>query len=182
MRSDLLDPAEKVSVSTMTSESQYTTVEFEVADHIATITLNRPDRLNCFNETMANEMAEIWGRVRDDDDIRVAVLQANGDRAFCTGVDVSEGAWWTHINRFNQEDPGVLLGPKQHRVWKPVVCALHGMVAGGAMYFVNESDIVICSDDTTFFDPMPTPASSPRSNRWACWPVGYHWARYCGGR
>ncbi|MBA4022658.1 MAG: fatty-acid--CoA ligase [Gordonia sp.] len=153
VRSDLLDPLAKVSVSTMTSESQYTTVEFEVTDHIATITLNRPDRLNCFNESMANEMAEIWGRVRDDDDIRVAVLQANGDRAFCTGVDVSEGAWWTHINRFNQEDPGVLLGPKQHRVWKPVVCALHGMVAGGAMYFVNESDIVICSDDTTFFDP-----------------------------
>jgi acyl-CoA synthetase (AMP-forming)/AMP-acid ligase II/enoyl-CoA hydratase/carnithine racemase len=158
LRSDLLTPATEVPLSTQVSERQlpetsYQTVEFVVSTHVATITLNRPDRLNCFNETMANEMADIWKRVRDEDDIHVAVLQANGDRAFCTGVDVGEGAWWTHINRFNQEDPGVLLGPKQHRVWKPVVCALHGMVAGGAMYFVNESDIVICSDDTTFFDP-----------------------------
>jgi len=145
--------SESKDAQAQSTETQYETVEFEVSEHIATITLNRPDRLNCFNETMANEIAEIWGRVRDDDDIHVAVLQANGDRAFCTGVDLAQGAWWTHINRFNQEDPGVLLGPKQHRVWKPVVCALHGMVAGGAMYFVNESDIVICSDDAAFFDP-----------------------------
>ncbi len=137
----------------MTSENSYSTVEFEIDDHVATITLNRPDRLNCFNEVMTGEIAEIWGRVRDDDDIHVAVLQANGDRAFCTGVDVGEGPWWTHVNRFNQEDPGVLLGPKHHRVWKPVVCALQGMVAGGAMYLVNQSDIVICSEDTNFFDP-----------------------------
>jgi hypothetical protein len=49
--------------------------------------------------------------------------------------------------------PAALLGPKQHRVWKPVITAVHGMAAGGAMYFINESDIVICSDDATFFDP-----------------------------
>ncbi|MDH3047298.1 enoyl-CoA hydratase/isomerase family protein [Gordonia alkanivorans] len=133
--------------------ADYQTVTFEVSDHIATITLNRPHKLNAFNQQMTDEIAEIWARVRDDDDIRVAVLQANGDRAFCTGVDVGEGPWWTHLSRFNQRDPGVFLGPKQHRVWKPVICALHGMVAGGAMYFVNESDIVICADDTVFFDP-----------------------------
>lgn len=131
----------------------FESIEFEVAEHIATITLNRPDRLNCFNEAMANDMAAAWARVRDDDDIHVAVLRANGDRAFSTGVDLSEGAWWAHLNRWNQEDPGIMLGPKQHRVWKPVVCAVNGMAAGGAMYFINESDIVICSEDATFFDP-----------------------------
>lgn len=139
---------------TATNEvSGFETIEFEVVDHIATITLNRPDRLNCFNEAMANDMVAAWTRVRDDDDIRVAVLRANGERAFCTGVDLSEGPWWAHLNRWNQEDPGIDLGPKQHRVWKPVVCAVHGMAAGGAMYFINESDIVICSEDATFFDP-----------------------------
>jgi enoyl-CoA hydratase/carnithine racemase len=137
----------------MAVEEEFVTIEFEVADHIATITLNRPDRLNCFNEAMANEMASVWARVRDDDDIHVAVLRANGERAFCTGVDLSEGPWWTHLSRWNQEDPGVMLGPKQHSVWKPVICAVQGMAAGGAMYFINESDIVICSSDATFFDP-----------------------------
>jgi E-phenylitaconyl-CoA hydratase len=129
------------------------TVLFEVAGHVATITLNRPEKLNAFNEKMTREIAGIWQRVRDDDDIHVAVLRAAGDRAFCTGIDMSEGPWWNGQSVWNQEDPGVLLGPKQHRVWKPVIAAVHGMAAGGGMYFINESDIVICSDDATFFDP-----------------------------
>jgi E-phenylitaconyl-CoA hydratase len=137
----------------MTDPNGLATIEFEVKDHVATVTLNRPAALNSFNEQMADEIAAVWAKVRDDDDIRVAVLRANGDRAFCTGIDVSDGPWWTHRSIFDQEDPGAVLGPKQHRVWKPVIAVLHGMVAGGAMYFVNECDFAICSDTATFFDP-----------------------------
>jgi E-phenylitaconyl-CoA hydratase len=129
------------------------TIDFAVTDHVATVALDRPEKMNSFTEQMADELAAVWARVRDDDDIRVAVLCANGDRAFCTGIDVSEGTWWTHKSIFNQEDPGELLGPKAHRVWKPVIAALHGSVAGGAMYFVNECDFAICSETATFFDP-----------------------------
>jgi enoyl-CoA hydratase/carnithine racemase len=129
------------------------TVLFEVSGHVATITLNRPAKLNSFNQAMTAEIAAIWQRVRDDDDIHVAVLRAAGERAFCTGIDITESPWWNDENIWNQQDPGVLLGPKQHQVWKPVIAAVHGMAAGGAMYFLNESDIVICSDDATFFDP-----------------------------
>ena len=131
------------------------TIKFEVAHHVATITLHRPDKMNSFTEHMADELAAVWARVRDDDDIRVAVLQADGERAFCTGIDVSEGTWWTHKPIFNQEDPGSILGPKAHKVWKPVIAALHGIVAGGAMYFVNECEFSICSETATFFDPHP---------------------------
>jgi enoyl-CoA hydratase/carnithine racemase len=137
----------------MTDLGALHTIEFDVADHVATVTLNRPDQLNSFNEQMATEMTAVWARVRDDDDIRVAVLRANGDRAFCTGIDVSKGPWWYHKPIFNQEDPGSLLGPKAFKVWKPVIGALHGMVAGGAMYFVNECDFAICAQSTEFFDP-----------------------------
>ena len=129
------------------------TIEFEVNNHVATVTLNRPEKMNSFNELMATEIATAWQWIRDDDDIRAAVLRANGNRAFCTGIDVSKGAWWKHKSVFNQEDPGALLGPKAHEVWKPVIAALHGMVAGGAMYFVNECDFAICSETATFFDP-----------------------------
>ena len=46
------------------------------------------------------------------------------------------------------------LSPKlHHKVWKPVVTAVHGLCAGGAQYFLNESDIIICSEDAVFFDP-----------------------------
>ena len=128
-------------------------IEFTLDDHVATITLNRPDRLNAFNQTMAREVAEAWQRVRDDDAIHVAVLQANGERAFCTGIDVKEGAWWFDQNIWNQDDPGAALGPKHHKVWKPVVAAVNGMCAGGGQYFINECDIIICSEDAVFFDP-----------------------------
>ncbi len=139
----------------MTDLENLDTIEFDVVDHVATVTLNRPERLNSFTEQMAGELAAVWARVRDDDDIRVAVLCANGERAFCTGIDVTEGTWWTHKPIFNQEDPGELLGPKAHKVWKPVIAALNGIVAGGAMYFVNECDFSICSESATFFDPHP---------------------------
>jgi enoyl-CoA hydratase/carnithine racemase len=137
----------------MTDVTALSTIDFEVSDHVATVALNRPDKMNSFTEQMADELAAAWARVRDDDDIRVAVLRANGERAFCTGIDVSEGTWWTHEPIFNQEDPGAFLGPKAHKVWKPVIAALHGIVAGGAMYFVNECDFAICTETATFFDP-----------------------------
>ena len=131
------------------------TVLFEVRDHIATITLDRPEVLNAFNEAMLQDFAAIWRRCRADDDIRVVVLQANGDRAFSTGVDRREGRF-RHPNPWSDDDPGHFLGAKQNRVWKPLICALHGMVAGGAFYWVSEADVVICADGTTFFDPHTT--------------------------
>jgi enoyl-CoA hydratase/carnithine racemase len=130
----------------------YTTINVEVAGHVATVTLNRPDRLNAFNQVMCDEFEHLWARTRSDDDVRVVVLQAAGDRAFCTGVDVGEGID-TADNVWSQRDPGEQLGPKHNRVWKPLIVAAHGMVAGGAFYWLNEADIVICSDDATFFDP-----------------------------
>ena len=129
------------------------TIDFDITDHVATITLDRPDQMNSFNETMCNEIADAWTTVRDTDDIHVAVLRASGERAFCTGIDVKNGAWWFDKNIWTQEDPGVYLGPRAHKVWKPVVCAVQGMCAGGGQYLVNESDIVICSEDASFFDP-----------------------------
>jgi enoyl-CoA hydratase/carnithine racemase len=130
----------------------YETITYELSGHVATVTLNRPDRLNAFNQRMCDEFEHLWGAVRLDDDVRAIVLQAEGERAFSTGIDVREGRDEPE-NIWSRRDPGVQLGPKHNQVWKPVVAALHGMVAGGALYWVNESDIVICSDDATFFDP-----------------------------
>jgi enoyl-CoA hydratase/carnithine racemase len=130
-------------------------IEFEVKDQVATITLNRPEALNSFNDAMGAEMDWAWSTVRDDDDIHAAVLQANGERAFCTGVDIKGGGtWFQKSNVWNSYDPGVTLSPKlHHKCWKPVVAAVHGMCAGGGQYFINEADIIICADDAQFFDP-----------------------------
>jgi enoyl-CoA hydratase/carnithine racemase len=131
----------------------YETIEFDVSANVATITLNRPDNLNSFTEAMAKEMTEVWGIVRDTDDIHAVVLQANGEKAFCTGIDIKAGSWWSDQNVWNHQDPGASLGPRHHRVWKPVIAAIQGMCAGGGQYFINDCDIVICSEKATFFDP-----------------------------
>ncbi|MFJ9088950.1 enoyl-CoA hydratase/isomerase family protein [Streptomyces sp. NPDC102384] len=128
------------------------TVRYDVAGHVATITLDRPQALNSFTQEMLEDFAAIWRAVKDDDDVRAVVLRGAGDRAFSTGMDVKEGID-RHSNVWSQTDPGEYLSPKLNQVWKPVVCAVQGMAAGGAFYWLNEADIIICSQDATFFDP-----------------------------
>lgn len=131
-------------------------IEFEVGDdRVATITLNRPEAHNSWNDQMAREISWAWETIRDDDAIHAVVLQANGEKAFCTGADVRGGvSWFFSSNVWNTFDPGQTLSPKfHHRCWKPVVAAVQGMAAGGAQYFLNEADIIIAAEEATFFDP-----------------------------
>jgi enoyl-CoA hydratase/carnithine racemase len=130
----------------------YRTIGYETsADRVATITLERPEVLNAFDRQMCEEIEDAWSRIKADPEVHAVVLRAAGERAFCVGLDVNKSFGqpddvWNHV------DPGELLSPKWQKVWKPVVCAVQGMCTAGAFYFVNEADIVICSEDATFFD------------------------------
>ncbi|OBK89253.1 enoyl-CoA hydratase/isomerase family protein [Mycobacterium sp. 1165178.9] len=126
-------------------------LEVDAQDHVATITLNRPDQLNAFNRTMCEEMARAWRTVKLDDSVHSVVLRAAGDRAFSAGLDIKT-PYGQPENIWNHEDPGEALSPKWQKMWKPVVCAVQGMCTAGAFYFINESDVVICSENATFFD------------------------------
>jgi len=126
-------------------------LDVDAADHVATITLNRPDRLNAFNRTMCEEMAEAWRTVKLDESVHAVVLRAAGTRAFSAGLDITT-PYGQPANVWNHGDPGEPLSPKWQKVWKPVVSAVQGMCTAGAFYFINESDVVICSTDATFFD------------------------------
>ena len=87
--------------------------------------------------------------------MNAVVLRAEGDRAFSAGLDTKK-SYGQPDDIWNHEDPGELLSPKWQKVWKPVVCAVQGICTAGAFYFLNEADIVICSDDATFFDSHVT--------------------------
>jgi enoyl-CoA hydratase/carnithine racemase len=126
-------------------------LEVDTAAHVATITLNRPESLNAFNRTMCEEVADAWRLVKLDESVNAVVLRAAGSRAFSAGLDIKT-SYGQPDNVWNHEDPGEALSPKWQKMWKPVVCAVQGMCTAGAFYFVNESDVVICSDDATFFD------------------------------
>jgi enoyl-CoA hydratase/carnithine racemase len=132
--------------------SEYNTILYDVSeDAVATITLNRPQVLNAFDRQMCEEIGDAWHRVKTDPSVNAVVLRAAGDRAFCAGLDISK-PYGQPDDIWNHEDPGELLSPKWQQVWKPVVCAVQGICTAGAFYLVNESDIVICSPEATFFD------------------------------
>lgn len=147
----------------MTADS-FETVVYEERDRVAWITLNRPDAYNAFNQQMRVELARIWQALRTNDDIRVAVLTAAGDKSFCVGIDRDEpmsaldrsANLYGTSNNFMYDDPGDDLGPKANDLWKPVICAVNGMACGGAFYMLAESDIIIGADHATFFDPHVT--------------------------
>ncbi|OBH05421.1 MULTISPECIES: enoyl-CoA hydratase/isomerase family protein [unclassified Mycobacterium] len=126
-------------------------LDVDAGDHVATITLNRPEQLNAFNRTMCEEMARAWRTVKLDESVHAVVLRAAGDRAFSAGLDIKT-PYGQPDNVWNHEDPGEALSPKWQKMWKPVVCAVQGMCTAGAFYFINESDVVICSEGATFFD------------------------------
>ena len=136
--------------------ADYQTIIYEVGpDKVATITLDRPEVMNAFDRRMCEEMRDAWGRVKADPAVNAVVLRASGNRSFCAGLD-TRTSYGQPDDIWNHEDPGELLSPKWQKVWKPVVCAVNGICTAGAFYFVNESDIVICSDNATFFDSHVT--------------------------
>jgi enoyl-CoA hydratase/carnithine racemase len=133
----------------------FETILYEVDGAVAWVTLNRPDRHNAFDETLARELQSVWQALRFDDRIRAVVLTAAGDRAFCTGIDRN----WSvpqPPSEFMIDDPGLLLGPKTAGLWKPVVAAVNGMACGGAFYLLGEVETIVAAEHATFFDPHTT--------------------------
>ena len=68
----------------------FTTIDYDVADAVATLTLDRPDRLNALDSTMERELLEVWDLVDADDAVRAVIVTGRG-RAFCAGFDLAEG-------------------------------------------------------------------------------------------
>ncbi len=146
----------------------YETITVERVGHVVRVMLDRPDVLNAFNATMQAELRSVWRELRSDDEARVVVLGAAGDRAFCVGIDreqpmsAADAAddaphrLFGTSNGFMFDDPGLDLGPKACDLWKPVVCAVNGMACGGAFYLLSEVDVIIAAEHATFFDPHVT--------------------------
>lgn len=138
---------------------KYETIIFEKTGHKAVITLNRPQALNSFSRKMSAELVDAWKTVKDDNDIWVAIVTAAGDRAFCVGADTKESTAETEsMSQFERwkQVPGSQLTARQNACWKPVITAVNGMCAGGGFYFIGDSDIIVCSENATFFDPHVT--------------------------
>jgi E-phenylitaconyl-CoA hydratase len=126
---------------------------YEKKNHIAYITLNRPERGNALHATMVEPLKAIWAEVRDDPWIRVSIVTGAGDRHFCTGADVGAVAARGGVSAGKGPlTDEVSWSPRQNRVWKPTVTAVNGTVAGGGLHFVVDGDIIVAAEHATFLD------------------------------
>jgi E-phenylitaconyl-CoA hydratase len=126
---------------------------YEKRDHIAYITLNRPERSNALHSSMIEPLKAIWAEIRDDPWIRATVVTAAGERHFCTGADMGAVAGRGGVSAGQGPlTDEVFWSPRQNRVWKPTVTAVNGTVAGGGFHFVVDADIVVASENATFVD------------------------------
>jgi enoyl-CoA hydratase/carnithine racemase len=134
---------------------EFETLLYETRDAVATLTLNRPDRHNAFNRTMAGELRRAWDAIKKDPEVVCAIVTGAGDRAFCTGMDVADladGSVRETADDDRDTAPWFHLTALQNRCWKPVITAINGMVCGGGLHLVTDSDLILCAEHATFFD------------------------------
>ena len=145
-------------------------VEYACADQVATITLNRPDKLNAVSDEVVRQMAEAFRRFDLDPEAEVAILNGSG-RAFCSGADVRQR------QLRSREEFEKLGGPQgwgtnsadllTHAVnWKPVICAVHGYVLGLGLGLMLESDLIVAAEGTRM-QLTETPRGLGASRYWA---------------
>lgn len=134
---------------------RFETLRYEESDGIATLTLCRPERMNAFDVQMAGELRRAWEHVKAEPSVVCVVVTGAGEKAFCTGADVSEVAesdTQARASESMEESPFLHITAVQNRCWKPVITAVNGMVVGGGFHFVADSDLVLAAEHATFFD------------------------------
>lgn len=128
-------------------------VTYELRDHIATITLNRPEARNAINGELREDLNAAWNRFRDDEDAWVGVLTANGN-VYCAGADLKDGAGsvGTFAGTF-WEKPTINSFESGMELFKPTIAAVHGPCIGYGLTGVLFCDFVIASTEATFCFP-----------------------------
>jgi enoyl-CoA hydratase/carnithine racemase len=133
----------------------YEEIAYEVADRVATITLDRPDRLNAFTVRMHEEVIDAFDRIDADDDVRAVVVTGRG-RGFCAGADLGSGggtfAGGAAVSRPGavHRDEGGLVSLRIFRCTKPVIAAVNGPAVGVGVTMTLPMDIRLASENAKF--------------------------------
>lgn len=124
---------------------------------VAVATLCRPDRLNSIGEQLREELPAAWEELDRDRSVRALVITGEGNRAFCTGMDLREVAAAGALRRLEADvEKAFQLTPLSCGSWLPTVIAINGVCAGAGLHFIADGDIVIAVDHATFVDTHVT--------------------------
>ena len=134
-------------------------IRYEVEDRTATITLDRPDRLNALSPEMIRELRTAYAAAEADEAVWTILVTGSG-RAFCAGADVTEFpedgrvvSDEPYLSTYEQWEAPQEGTPPFRTMTKPVVTAVNGLCCGAGLDWVTTGDIAIASDRAEFFDP-----------------------------
>jgi enoyl-CoA hydratase/carnithine racemase len=137
----------------------YGQIDYQVSEQIATITLNRPDKLNAFTRTMMDEIIDAMDRVDADDAVRAVIFTGAGDRAFCAGADLTPDdgrAVFSNSDPVDDlsdprvRDGGGMLTLRLFRSTKPLISACNGAAVGVGATMQLPMDMRLASDTARF--------------------------------
>ena len=129
----------------------YETIIVDVEDHIAKVTLNRPDALNAINGQLMTELADAMSAAQSNEKVRCIVLTGS-EKAFAAGADIAMMKDKSYVEVFSED----LFGPEidaVSRVRKPVIAAVSGYALGGGCELAMMCDFIIASESAKFGQP-----------------------------
>ena len=128
-------------------------VTLDIDDHIAVVTLNRPESLNAISGAMAQELSTTFGTIADNEDVWVVVLGAAGERAFCVGADLKERASFTLDDFYRNREHMKAMFAAVRKTPQPVIAAVFGHALGGGFELALSCDLVMAATGSTFALP-----------------------------
>ncbi|MFM6949543.1 MAG: crotonase/enoyl-CoA hydratase family protein [Novosphingobium sp.] len=137
----------------------YSQIDLHIAEGIATLTLNRPEKMNAFTGTMMNEIIDAMDRTDADDSVRAVIFTGAGDRAFCAGADLTpedgravfaDAAPVEDLSDPRVRDGGGLLTLRLFQSKKPLISACNGAAVGVGVTMQLPMDIRLASDNARY--------------------------------
>jgi enoyl-CoA hydratase/carnithine racemase len=125
----------------------YQTIIVDRQDHVATITLNRPDVLNAQNNSMREELFQVFSALKSDEDTRAIVVTGAGERAFSAGADIKEFLEPPVPTRFREQRKRLDYRGEMDRCPQPIIAAIRGFALGGGLELALACDIRIAAED-----------------------------------
>ena len=132
------------------------TVRLAIENHVAWVTIDRPQVMNALDEASTAALEDIWQRIESDRDVRVVVLTGAGDRAFCTGADMRADGGKTGLAYWASAHPsGFGALSLRTTLDVPVIARVNGHALGGGLEMMLGCDIAVAVDTATFGLPEP---------------------------
>jgi enoyl-CoA hydratase/carnithine racemase len=134
----------------------YDTLRYEQADHVVTLTYDRPDQHNAINRRMNEELHHAWQRFRDDDEAFVLVITGAGETTFCAGWDLQDAAELSELGDYDAfrvslyNSPGACGYTRRVDVFKPVIAAVNGYAFAAGLETALLADIRIAAQNAEF--------------------------------